>query len=102
MSVAFSFMAPMSLSTPSSFQLVATAPLTASGSSAVFPSFPDSRSNRTSMIAEKISTAITRSSIIRVTIMLSVYSRLFKNGINDYEFGRNILDVNKVFSNQWR
>lgn len=90
MSVALAFMVPMSWSTPSSFQLVAIAPLTASGSSVVFPSFPDSRSNRTSMIAEKISTAITRSSIIRVTIMLSVYSRCSKTELT-------IMNLEEIF-----
>jgi len=26
---------------------------------------------------------------------------MFKNGINNYEFGRNILNVNRVLSNYW-
>jgi hypothetical protein len=98
MSAAFSFMAPMSWSTPSSFQLVAMAPLTASGSIvvSVFSIFPDIRCNKISIIAEKTVTTATSSSIIRVTIGLNVYSNCGKNSINDYEFTRNILNVNDL------
>ena len=67
MSLALSFIAPTSWSIPSSFQHVATAPLTASRSTETFPSLPDSRNKITSTARTRISTKATRSSTNAIT-----------------------------------
>ena len=64
MSLALSFIAPMSWSTPSSFQQVATAPLTVSWSNEIFPSLPDNRNRMISMARTRRRTKAVRISIV--------------------------------------
>ena len=67
MSSALCFMAPMSWSIPSSFQHVATAPLTVSWSIEIFPSLPDNRSKIAMMTNIRKSTTAVSSSITNST-----------------------------------
>jgi len=67
MSVALSFIAPMSWSMPSSFQHVATAPLMVSWSTEIFPSLPDSCRRMISMARTRRSTKAIRISTIVAT-----------------------------------
>lgn len=98
MSLALSFIAPMSWSMPSSFQQVAIAPLTVASSTEIFPSLPDNRNKMTSMTRTRSITKAMRSSINATTRCLILSVNCILENINCYESVHSIWDADFAYS----